>query len=506
MFYAKIFVGDCAHLFFACKERQKGMYKKTAEGWAKHFDFILLDSICLELSLYLAFVIRHGFVNPFLNEDYRRLFLVVLLINFLIVVVCGTFRGVLRRGAYQELIRLLSQSVLLFLFTTAYMFTAHIGAQYSRITIVLMVAIHFAIAYVVRLLWKKFLQKRMTSGRGDALLIMASIKDISQLIKEVKEHNYAYNRIVGVVTKEETEEKTIEEIPVVASYKTVLEYAKRNWVDEILVSAPAGDGVPNDIIDTLISMGTTVHVNFNRYQNDIVAKRSIGNVGGLQVITMSMNYMSPLERFLKRGMDIFGGVIGCLATGILYLFIAPKIKKESPGPAFFAQTRIGQNGKPFQFYKFRSMYLDAEERKKELIEQNRIKDGMMFKMEFDPRVIGNRIDENGNQVTGIGEFIRKTSIDEFPQFYNVLKGDMSLVGTRPPTVDEYEKYAAHHKARLAARPGITGLWQVSGRSDILDFEDVVKLDTQYINNWSLGLDLKILVKTLAVVLKKEGSM
>lgn len=130
----------------------------------------------------------------------------------------------------------------------------------------------------------------------------------------------------------------------------------------------------------------------------------------------------------------------------------------------------------------------------------------MFKMAFDPRIIGNRIDANGNRVTGIGEFIRKYSLDEFPQFFNVLKGDMSLVGTRPPTLDEFEKYEYHHRARLAIRPGITGMWQVSGRSNILDFEEVVRLDTEYINNWSLGMDIKILLKTVLAVVKKDGSM
>ena len=145
------------------------------------------------------------------------------------------------------------------------------------------------------------------------------------------------------------------------------------------------------------------------------------------------------------------------------------------------------------------MYLDAEERKAELMAQNKVKDGLMFKMENDPRIIGG---ENGK---GIGNFIRKTSIDEFPQFLNVLKGDMSLVGTRPPTLDEWEKYELHHRARLAIKPGLTGMWQVSGRSDITDFEEVVKLDTKYIMNWSLGKDIKILLKTVWVVLKKKGS-
>ena len=148
------------------------------------------------------------------------------------------------------------------------------------------------------------------------------------------------------------------------------------------------------------------------------------------------------------------------------------------------------------------MYLDAEERKKELMEQNRVSDGLMFKLEYDPRIIGS---EKGKG-KGIGNFIRKTSLDEFPQFWNVLKGDMSLIGTRPPTVDEWEKYELHHRARLAIKPGITGMWQVSGRSDITDFEEVVRLDTEYIENWSIGLDIKLLLKTVLVVLKGSGSM
>ena len=157
-------------------------------------------------------------------------------------------------------------------------------------------------------------------------------------------------------------------------------------------------------------------------------------------------------------------------------------------------------------YKFRSMYMDAEERKKELMAQNKISDGLMFKMDFDPRIIGNKILPDGTRKTGIGQFIRKTSLDEFPQFINILLGDMSLVGTRPPTVDEWELYEPHHRARMSFRPGLTGMWQVSGRSNITDFEEVVKLDTQYISEWSLRLDVKILWKTVWSVFKSDGAM
>ena len=193
-------------------------------------------------------------------------------------------------------------------------------------------------------------------------------------------------------------------------------------------------------------------------------------------------------------MDIAGGLVGCIFTGIIYIFIAPIMKVKSPGPVFFSQVRMGKNGKPFKIYKFRSMYMDAEERKKELMEKNNIKDGLMFKMDDDPRII-----------KGIGHFIRKTSLDEFPQFWNILKGDMSLVGTRPPTMDEWDEYELHHRRRLAIKPGLTGMWQVSGRSEITDFEEVVELDTKYIEQWSIGLDIKILFKTVTVVFTGSGA-
>ena len=150
--------------------------------------------------------------------------------------------------------------------------------------------------------------------------------------------------------------------------------------------------------------------------------------------------------------------------------------------------------------------MDAEERKKELMEKNQVSDGMMFKMEADPRIIGCKVLPDGTVKKGLGNFIRDWSIDEFPQFFNVLKGDMSLVGTRPPTLDEWERYEPHHRARLAVRPGITGLWQVSGRSKITDFEEVVKLDTKYITEWSMGLDLRILLRTVKVVFRRDGAM
>ena len=219
------------------------------------------------------------------------------------------------------------------------------------------------------------------------------------------------------------------------------------------------------------------------------------------VLTNSMANATVFQLAAKRAIDIVGSLVGLAFTAVLTVVLAPMIYIQSPGPIFFSQTRIGRNGKPFRIYKFRSMYMDAEKRKEELMKKNKMQ-GLMFKADNDPRIIGSG--EDGKK-HGIGWFIRKTSLDEFPQFWNVLKGDMSLVGTRPPTLDEWNRYSLHHRARMAIRPGITGMWQVNGRSDITDFEDVVSLDTAYICNWSIWLDIKILIRTVFCVIAGKGA-
>jgi exopolysaccharide biosynthesis polyprenyl glycosylphosphotransferase len=238
-------------------------------------------------------------------------------------------------------------------------------------------------------------------------------------------------------------------------------------------------------------MGVTTHYNIE-LPDVSKAVTQVDDFLDYTVISYSMFRSSYKRLFIKRIIDILGGLVGLVLTGIITLFLGPAIKLDSPGPIFFSQVRIGKNGRRFKIYKFRSMYIDAEERKKELEAQNEMK-GLMFKMENDPRV------------TKVGNFIRKTSLDEFPQFLNVLKGDMSLVGTRPPTEAEFQQYNEHYRRRLSMTPGLTGLWQISGRSDIEDFDEVVKLDLKYIDNWSLTEDFKILLQTVGVVLFGKGA-
>lgn len=283
-------------------------------------------------------------------------------------------------------------------------------------------------------------------------------------------------------------------------------YACKEWVDEVLIVLPNEIEYPNQLIEQLTLAGITVHMNLAKVVNTPGKKQFVERIGDYTVLTTSINYVSLNELFLKRLFDIICGIIGCAFTLILCIFVGPAIYIASPGPIFFSQERVGKNGKKFKMYKFRSMYLDAEERKKELLKDNKLEDSKMFKIDFDPRVIGNKVKPDGSHKTGIGEFIRKTSIDEFPQFFNVLKGDMSIVGTRPPLISETNLYEYQHFARLAIKPGITGMWQVSGRSEITDFDEVVKLDKYYIENWNLGLDIKILLKTVLVVVCKKGAV
>jgi len=192
----------------------------------------------------------------------------------------------------------------------------------------------------------------------------------------------------------------------------------------------------------------------------------------------------------KRVLDIAGALIGLSITGIISVPIAITMLLDDRGNIFYSQTRCGLAGKPFKIWKFRSMIADAE-KKKHLVE-NKAK-GHIFKNENDPRI------------TKVGRFLRRTSLDEFPQFWNVLKGDMSLVGTRPPTTDEVAMYDKHHFQRLEVKPGITGEWQVRGRSQVLDFEDIVKMDLNYQKRWSFFYDVNLILQTIAVVLARKGA-
>ena len=292
------------------------------------------------------------------------------------------------------------------------------------------------------------------------------------------------------VKKEAAATEEIAGVPVVSNYAGVRDYLMENVVDSVFLNLQLDSKKSRRLNHELIRAGVTVHINLVRVPEDI-PNRTVERLGNYTVLTTGLRLASARQIMMKRLLDIAGGLVGSLLTVIVSIFVGPVIYFQSPGPIYFKQKRVGKNGRTFEIYKFRSMYMDAEERKQELMQQNEM-DGLMFKMKDDPRI------------TPVGRFIRKYSIDELPQFFNVLKGDMSIVGTRPPTVDEYEQYQVHHRGRLASKPGITGLWQVSGRNQITDFEEIVELDTEYIMKWSVVEDIRIILKTVRLVLHGDG--
>ena len=348
----------------------------------------------------------------------------------------------------------------------------------------------------------------MQEGEGDrSLLIVTTAKEAENAIASIREDMFARVHLAGLaILDEDRTGQEIAGVQVVANADTAPMYVCQNWIDEVLIAPPEEGPYPAELMKKLGETGVTTHLNLAKVSHTPGKKQLVEKMGSYTVLTTAMNCASTSQLMLKRLMDILGGLVGCLLTGIIFIFVAPAIYISSPGPIFFSQTRVGRNGRTFKMYKFRSMYMDAEARKAELMKDNKLGDGKMFKLDFDPRVIGNKILPDGTKKTGVGDFIRRTSLDEFPQFFNVLKGDMSVVGTRPPLPSETSLYELRHRARLAIKPGVTGMWQVSGRSDITDFEEVVRLDKEYIENWNLGLDIKILLKTIQVVFEKDGSM
>lgn len=483
------------------------MYRRAAKGWLKHLDFMVLDLLCLHLAFIIAYVIRHGQHNPYTDPVYRRCALLLTLIQITVIIFFETLKNVLKRGYYKEFTMTVKQVCLEELFLTFYLFAMQEGAVFSRATLYLLGIFYALISYLVRLLWKEHLKKAMSGEGKRSLLIVTTDSMVNLVVSNIQNHNYEMFRIAGiaVINRDLTGEE-FDGVRVVANLGTVADYVCREWIDEVFINISQSEPYPEELINKFTEMGVAVHIKLAKSSNLIGQKQFVERLGNYTVLTTTINCATAGQVLAKRILDILGGVVGCLITCVLFLFLAPLIYIQSPGPIFFSQVRVGRNGKRFKIYKFRSMYMDAEERKKELMAQNRVKDGRMFKLDWDPRIIGSRKLADGKVKKGIGNIIRDWSLDEFPQFFNVLIGDMSLVGTRPPTVDEWEKYELHHRARLATKPGVTGMWQVSGRSNITDFEEVVELDKKYIAEWTMGLDIKILLKTVAVVLGRDGSM
>ena len=337
---------------------------------------------------------------------------------------------------------------------------------------------------LIRKVWKQLSRQKKYTQR---ILLVTTRARVDRVLKQLFTYEYGYVSAVCIVDDEQFQFYDIE----IVKLDNLVAYATRSVVDQVVINLPSENFLIADFISKFETMGLPVAVNIAALDFVTNSEKAIQRFGNSSVVNFSTTFYRSSDIALKRVMDIIGSLVGLFICGLVSIFLIPLIKRDG-GPAIFAQDRIGRNGRVFKFYKFRSMRVDAEKIKKDLMSQNQMQGGM-FKIENDPRV------------TKIGHFIRKTSLDELPQFWNVLKGDMSLVGTRPPTLDEYMKYTPEQKRRLSFKPGITGLWQISGRSNIKNFDDVVKLDVTYLDGWTIWKDIEILLKTIKVVVMKDGA-
>lgn len=460
------------------------------------YSILLIDMVCVLVSYYLSLFIRFDLISKEVYpRDYHSMVgAYILILCLMYTLFLDGNRWFFDRNNLRELYYTIRYTGILVVGLVVVLYLTQQAYEFSRLVYLIFAVTNTVITFAAHVVYKRFMLDYYRKSVNNTKMLVLTKETTAQEVLETlqQEKTWDYDITAVALYDVDMQGDEIAGVPVVASMEDVYDVVCQMMVDEVFISLP---GVPvteiREMVQRFEEMGLVCH-----YRVDLFSKANpntyVQQLAGYSVISFTLQSMDSRRMLIKRLMDIVGSLIGCVLTLLITPFVALAIKIDSPGPVFFSQTRIGKNGRRFKIWKFRSMYIDAEERKKELEAQNEIK-GLMFKMEDDPRI------------TKVGKFIRKTSIDETPQFLNILLGDMSLVGTRPPTEDEFEQYNGYYRRRMSITPGLTGMWQVSGRSDIQDFEEIVKLDLEYIDNWSLMLDIKILFKTVFAVLGRKGS-
>ncbi len=459
------------------------------------YGLLMLDFLGITIAYALAYLIRFaGQQSPLGKEGVPQVYIFLLLLCPFYSLLADGYKYFNQRGYYKELIEVLKYELTLFIAASTYIYIFRLEQGFSRLMLGYFIIINSCITYIGRIAFRYFLNSYYKrSKNSDKIMVITTQQDIEMVINHIDEDNAWSYEIVSVALMDVCRiGETIRDIPIVADKTNVIEEARQGIIDVVFIYYPDGDKHELEwLVQSLLAMGVMCH-NCIENLNISTPYSSIGKFADFPVLTYTMGVIDYRWKLVKKLMDLAGGMIGLIFTAVITPFVAVAIKLDSPGPVFFRQTRVGKNGRRFQIYKFRSMYIDAEKRKSELMQENEMH-GPIFKIKDDPRI------------TRVGRFLRKTSIDELPQFWNVVKGDMSLVGTRPPTEEEFGQYNIYYKRRLSITPGLTGMWQVCGRSDITDFDEIVKLDLKYIDEWSMAQDIKILLLTIGALLFGRGA-
>lgn len=459
---------------------------------------VAVDLVITAASFFIAYYIRSEFAsdrlaNVFPITDYLWLLLVILPLWWLLFTMHGAYasqRTTPLLGLSWVVIRVVFWGGV-FLFATLYAFKYFLVSRWLVGSFLVVNAVLLILEKTAIMVWLHFIRKK---GYNFRTVLIVGIGDrLREIIQRIKQHSYWGMKVIGFVTVDSSQTNpTTNGIERLGNLRDLPDLLHRHVVDEVIFAVPIGhlDQIESSI-RVCEEQGIKTQIAMHFYTPSI-AKTYVEDMDGLPMLTYSTTPEDFGKLYFKRVFDVAVTLIGLIVLSPLLLLIALAIKLFSPGPVLFKQQRIGLNGREFMCYKFRTMVKDAEALKAQLEGLNEMT-GPVFKMSNDPRV------------TKVGRALRKFSLDELPQLFNVLRGDLSLVGPRPPIIEEVQQYERWQRRRLSMRPGITGIWQVEGRNTIADFDAWVRLDLQYIDNWSLMLDFKILLKTIPSVLLGRGA-
>jgi exopolysaccharide biosynthesis polyprenyl glycosylphosphotransferase len=451
---------------------QRGLYIRLL----RTLILILFDAISLSLALKLALFYGDMFTSLWANYSY--FLLLIFSVELGIIAALGLYGAGDNRRNYFGLFKAVSLASLLLLLI-AFLYEPNLYIW--RSTFILFWLFSITCISAGRFIFD--ITTKLVRQKGAVLhsvFLISDVEDEEANIKFIEKNQYF--KICGIANASSLDKSNRE---------ATFEYLRERRIEEAFVS---WNSIKNRLYISWNFYTAGITLRIIPAQTEIITpKFEISMIGELPCMTIPAPIITGSDFWVKRGFDIFGATILLFLLSPLYLLIAVLIKLDSPGSILFKQERIGLHGQKFSMWKFRTMVMNAEQLQAVLEEKNEAKDGIFFKIKQDPRI------------TRIGKFLRGYSLDELPQLFNVLLGDMSFVGPRPLPLRDVEKFKTTHFIRQEVLPGITGLWQVSGRSEIDDFEQVVQLDLRYIQDWSLWLDLQILLKTVKVVLQKKGA-
>ncbi|MGD9210558.1 MAG: sugar transferase [Desulfobacteraceae bacterium] len=462
-----------------------------------NFVLMLMDALCVIIAGYFGLYVRVITSNGLFSMEPNSFVASVLVIMVVNNYTMGRFNlySDKKKPSYSNLAAPIFKatitsffvlSSLIFLFRQFF-----VQADYSRGFLLAFAVSCFGLLLIQRIVSHLYINRSSKSIFSLHSILIVGNKERGQIVHNLLANQLSWgHKVVGRLS---LEKEICFDANCVGTIDGLADILRSKNIDEVVFALDGDRSINlNDYLQICRRMGVLVRILPSLWNEDD-SSMSVERCQTVPFLTIKTDNLNATGQLYKRIMDICGGFVGTLSFLLMYPIIGLLIKLDSSGPIIYKQKRVGQHGRIFYVYKFRSMYQDADRRKQELLEKNEM-DGLMFKLKDDPRI------------TKVGKWLRIFSLDEWPQFINVLKGEMSLVGTRPPTPDEVKDYSPEHLKRLSAKPGITGLWQVSGRNEIKDFEQVVKLDCQYLDSWKISDDIKIIFKTFYVVLKRKGAL